>query len=105
MVDVFDIGPQDSAASLRQAPSPFAHAGQGARIARYQHLVSKFNIDDNEEEEVRGAEDDSNPVKVDWLSDEDNIEMHQNRPASIKTIERNDGPLIGTFADAAAAMK
>jgi hypothetical protein len=94
MVDIFEIAPQET--STRKVPTPFAYTGQGARVARYQHLVSKLNTDQ-----------DSPPggVKVDWLSEEDTIEMQKNRPASVKTMEGNDGPLVGSFADAAAAMR
>lgn len=92
MVDVFEIAPQEP--SGHGASTPFAYAGQGARVARYQHLVSKLS-----------ADEDSPPagVKVDWLAEDDNIEMHGNRPPSVKTLDGEDGPLVGTFADAAAA--
>lgn len=94
MVDIFEIAPQAPAA--RGTSTPFAYAGQGARVARYQHLVSKLS-----------AEEDSPPggVKVDWLAEDDTIEMQGNRPPSVKTLDGEDGPLVGTFADAAAAMK
>ncbi|KAI9150263.1 hypothetical protein HJFPF1_10022 [Paramyrothecium foliicola] len=94
MVDIFEIAPQDPA--VRGSSTPFAYTGQGARVARYQHLVSKLN-----------AEDDSSlaGVKVDWLGDEDTVEMQSNQPASIRTVHSDNGPLVGTFADAAAAMK
>ncbi|GAO14650.1 hypothetical protein UVI_02009020 [Ustilaginoidea virens] len=101
MVDVFETGPHDTG-GRGGASTPFAYAGQGARVARYQHLVSKLNND--EECFAHG-------VKVDWLTDDDddddeNLEMRSNRPASIKTLEdENGGPLVGTFADAAAAMR
>lgn len=92
MVDVFEIGPQ---AGGSQGPSPhFAYTGQGARLARYQRLVSKLN---NREETAPGE------VKVDWLLDDDTIELHRNRPESVKTNEGDDGALVGTFADAAFA--
>ncbi|KAF5670207.1 hypothetical protein FHETE_4579 [Fusarium heterosporum] len=95
MVDIFDIAPQENVA--RGTTTPFAYAGQGARLARYQHLVSKLS-----------SQGDSNPVngvKVDWLPEDETIEMRKNGPASIKTVESDDGPLVGTFADAAAAMQ
>ncbi|GJN73777.1 late endosomal/lysosomal adaptor and MAPK and MTOR activator domain-containing protein [Purpureocillium lilacinum] len=97
MVDVFEIAPQTS--STRGASStPFAYAGQGARVARYQHLVSKLNADED---------GDMSGIKVDWLAEDDTVELQSNRPASIKTLEDDNGggPLVGTFADAAAAMK
>lgn len=95
MVDIFDIAPQENGA--RGTTTPFAYAGQGARLARYQHLVSKLS-----------SQGDSNPVngvKVDWLPEDETIEMRKNGPASIKTLESDEGPLVGTFADAAAAMQ
>ncbi|KAK2594195.1 hypothetical protein QQS21_008084 [Conoideocrella luteorostrata] len=95
MVDVFEIGPHDSS-NRGGTSTPFAYAGQGARVARYQHLVSKLSAED---------ENASHGVKVDWLTDDENLEMQSNRPASINTLEDNGGPLVGTFADAAAAMK
>jgi hypothetical protein len=94
MVDIFEIAPQDPA--VRGTATPFAYTGQGARVARYQHLVSKLNTE--EDATLAG-------VKVDWLGEDDNLELQRNKPASIKTIHSDDGPLVGTFADAAAAMK
>lgn len=92
MVDIFDIAPQEN--TNRGATTTFAYAGQGARLARYQHLVSKLN-----------NQGDNNGVKVDWLPEDETIEMQKNGPASIKTLESDEGPLVGTFADAAAAMQ
>ncbi|KAM6520487.1 hypothetical protein FSOLCH5_005280 [Fusarium solani] len=96
MVDIFDIAPQDNAP--RGTTTPFAYAGQGARLARYQHLVSKLS---NQGESPANA----NGVKVDWIPEDETIEMQKNGPASIKTLESDEGPLVGTFADAAAAMQ
>jgi hypothetical protein len=95
MVDIFEIAPQEGAA--QPSATHFAYAGQGARLARYQHLVSKLN---NQEETLPAG-----GVKVDWDADDDTIELHRNRPVSVKTMESDDAPLVGTFADAAAAMK
>ncbi|GJC98950.1 hypothetical protein ColKHC_07776 [Colletotrichum higginsianum] len=90
MVDIFEIAPQDHA--HRPAPTTFAYAGQEARIVRYQHLLSKLASKD---EAPTG-------VQVDWLPQEDDtIEMQRGVPA-VKT--ESDKPLVGTFADAAAAM-
>lgn len=91
MVDVFEIAPPPGAG--RVASSNFAYAGQGARLARYQHLVSKLNTSD---------ESPSTSVKVGWLSDEDTIELSGNKTAA-QTRDRTDDALVGTFADAAAA--
>ncbi|KID88450.1 hypothetical protein MGU_04385 [Metarhizium guizhouense ARSEF 977] len=96
MVDVFEIGPQDFV-GRGGTSTPFAYAGQGARVARYQHLVSKLSTE----------EDLATPgVKIDWLTDdEDNLEMRTNTTTSVKAIDDGAvGPLVGTFADAAAAM-
>ncbi|KAM5342790.1 hypothetical protein ACJ41O_013756 [Fusarium nematophilum] len=94
MVDIFEIAPQENAA--RGTTTPFAYAGQGARLARYQHLVSKLSSQ---------GDNPAGGVKVDWLPEDETIEMQKNGPASIKTLESDDGPLVGTFADAAAAMQ
>ncbi|KAL6853193.1 hypothetical protein J3F83DRAFT_512582 [Trichoderma novae-zelandiae] len=95
MVDIFEIAPQDST-GRKSTTTLFAYAGQGARVARYHHLVSKLS-----------SQEDSPPagIKVDWLADEDASETHGNRPASLRTLEEDDAALVGTFADAAAAMK
>lgn len=94
MVDIFEIAPQD--VTSRGTSTPFAYAGQGARLARYQHLISKLNTQDG-----------SPPagVKVDWLSEDEATETSRNGSGTVKTLDIDDGPLVGTFADAAAAMK
>lgn len=94
MVDIFEIAPQDN--PNHGPTTPFAYAGQGARLARYQHLVSKLNAQ---------GESPAGDVKVDWIPEDENIELNKKGPASIKTLESDDGPLVGTFADAAAAMQ
>ncbi|KAM0254668.1 hypothetical protein ACHAQJ_006518 [Trichoderma viride] len=95
MVDIFEIAPQASTGRVSSSTT-FAYAGQGARVARYHHLVSKLS-----------TQEDSPPagIKVDWLADEDASELHGDRPASLKTLDEDDAALVGTFADAAAAMK
>jgi hypothetical protein len=92
MVDIFEIAPPSGAS--RGASNNFSYAGQGARLARYQHLVSKLSA----EEEGPSA-----GVKVGWLADDDTMEMQGDKPASLKTLDGDDGALVGTFADAAAA--
>lgn len=92
MVDVFEIAPQTTG-----PPGPsshFAYAGQGARLARYQRLVSKL-----------GVNDDSTPagIRVGWLADDDTADTNQEQATSLKTLDGDDGALVGTFADAAAA--
>ncbi|PHH78386.1 hypothetical protein CDD80_6943 [Ophiocordyceps camponoti-rufipedis] len=90
MVDVFESAPLTrSGTSL-----PFSYGGgQGARAARYQHLVSKLSADE---------ECDPAGVRVDWMVDDDGggADVTGNGTA-IKTD--GGGPLVGTFADAAAA--
>jgi len=94
MVDIFEIAPNES--SFKASSNAFAYSGQGARLARYQHLVSKLNT----------SEDDTAPagVKVDWPAEE---QQGQAIVRSTTSSTRRDdyGPLVGTFADAAAAMK
>lgn len=92
MVDVFEIAPQTTA-----PPGPsshFAYAGQGARLARYQRLVSKL-----------AANDESPPagIRIGWLADDDTADVNQDQATSLKTLDGDDGALVGTFADAAAA--
>ncbi|KAK7228121.1 hypothetical protein V2G26_000291 [Clonostachys chloroleuca] len=92
MVDVFEITPHLGASNGPSAH--FAYTGQGARLARYQRLVSKLNT----QEATPPAE-----VKVDWLLDDDAADPDRNRPESLTTVEGDEGALVGTFADAAAA--
>lgn len=92
MVDVFDVAPPGSAS--RGSSNNFAYAGQGARLARYQHLVSKLSNDDMTAPAG---------VKVGWLADDDSVDMPGTSPVSLKTQEGHDSALVGTFADAAAA--
>lgn len=92
MVDVFEITPHLGASNGPSAH--FAYTGQGARLARYQRLVSKLNT-----QEATPPAD----VKVDWLLDDDAADPDRNRPASLTTVEGDEGALVGTFADAAAA--
>ncbi|KHN95891.1 uncharacterized protein MAM_06253 [Metarhizium album ARSEF 1941] len=96
MVDVFEIGPQDSVAGGGTS-TPFAYTGQGARVARYQHLVSKLSTE--EDPAAHG-------IKIDWLTDdEDSLDMRTNTTTNVKLLDDGEaGPLVGTFADAAAAM-
>lgn len=93
MVDVFEIAPPDSTG--RPVPASFAYAGQEARIVRYQHLLSKLSDKEDGQDMGRGT----TGVQVDWLDDAP--EPHPKAP-SVKS--ESDEPLVGTFADAAAAM-
>ncbi len=89
MVDIFEIAPQDSA--QRVVPAPYALAGQEARHARYQHLLSKLAAND---ELMADA-------VVDWTPHEDDtIEMQ----GGVPPIKAEAGePLVGYFADAMRA--
>ncbi|RDA89692.1 hypothetical protein CP533_5257 [Ophiocordyceps camponoti-saundersi (nom. inval.)] len=90
MVDVFESAP----VTRNGASVPFVYAGQGARAERYQHLVSKLSTDEDAD------------VRIDWLIDDDDDDDEDHVPlnGSIKTLEGDEGgPLVGTFADAAAA--
>lgn len=96
MVDIFEVAPQGDG-RRRSTPAPFAYAGQEARIMRYKNLLSKLGAN-NAGEDV----DPADGVQVDWLTEEqDLIEMQRNAP---NTKTDDDKPLVGTFADAAAAM-
>ncbi|EJP66060.1 hypothetical protein MY5147_006628 [Beauveria neobassiana] len=89
MVDIFEIAPQQPNAG---SAAGFGYAGHGGRVARYQHLVSKLSS-----EEV----DQPAGIKIDWFTEDDS--QHE-RPMSLKTLDHDEGALVGTFADAAAAM-
>ncbi|KAJ3498865.1 hypothetical protein NLG97_g792 [Lecanicillium saksenae] len=92
MVDIFEIAPQQPNVG---ASAGFGYAGQGARVARYQHLVSKLSSDDS---------DQPAGIKIDWFTEDDAPDSQNERPMSLKTLDNDDGALVGTFADAAAAM-
>jgi len=91
MVDIYDIVPQDK--TVQPAPAPYAYAGQEARMARYQTLLSKLS-----------SHDDLAPVAhVDWgVPEDDTIEMQHN---SLPIKPEGGEALVGNFADAAAAMR
>ncbi|PFH61357.1 hypothetical protein XA68_17535 [Ophiocordyceps unilateralis] len=99
MVDVFESAPAPHHLLTRAGTAmPFAYSGQGARVARYQHLVSKLM-----------ADEDCDPagVRVDWMVEDDDTDMSENGTATaINTLQKDGGgPLVGTFADAADAMQ
>jgi len=89
MVDVFEIAPSEAAP--RMTPASYALAGQEARVARYQNLLSKLAVTEALDPEVR----------VDWIPRvDDTIEMQQGVP----TVKAEAGaPLVGNFTDAATA--
>jgi hypothetical protein len=93
MVDIFEITPGES--STRTSSNAFGYAGQGARVARYQHLISR--LDSQDEAGTAG-------VKVDWMGEEDPGDNSTNNSA-VARPPADEGPLVGTFADAAAAMR
>lgn len=89
MVDIFEIAPQGGVARI--TPAAYAPSGQDARLARYQTLLSKLSVDDL-------AAD----ARIDWtLQEEDTVEMQR----SVPPVKAEVGePLVGNFADAAAAV-
>jgi hypothetical protein len=101
MVDIFEIVPQGH--NPRTAASPFLYGGQDARVMRYQNLLSKISGADSEGD--GGSESDgADGVYVDWLpQDQETIEMRGAEAAGARAAAE-DKPLVGTFADAAAAM-
>lgn len=87
MVDIFEITPQESSI---QPTVHYTYAGQDARMARYQNLLSKLS-DDNEA---------AGQASVDWLgADEDDALEAQPDGKLEGGLEE---ALVGTFADAAA---
>ncbi|KAI0437582.1 late endosomal/lysosomal adaptor and MAPK and MTOR activator-domain-containing protein [Xylaria telfairii] len=91
LVDVFEITPQES-----QRTPPALFPGQDARLARYQSILSKLSADDG------AAAADSAQGAVAWLvSEEDNADGVEH---NITIKEGSAGPLVGTFADAVAAV-
>lgn len=93
MVDVFEIAPAEP--NTRLTPASFAYAGQEARIVRYQHLLSKLSGKEDGHDIPQGV----NGVQVDWLDD-----ANDSRPKAPSVKSEVDESLVGTFADAAAAM-
>ncbi|KAG6010848.1 hypothetical protein E4U43_008526 [Claviceps pusilla] len=118
MVDVFEAEPHHAFGHAGTfLPSPYAV--RGTKATRFDSLASKLNRKDGSV---------SRKMKIDWIAHErangghgghdgqsshsgpshadDNIEMHSNRSTSTKTLhDGTNGPLVGTFADAAAAME
>ncbi|KAK3940451.1 late endosomal/lysosomal adaptor and MAPK and MTOR activator-domain-containing protein [Diplogelasinospora grovesii] len=105
MVDIYDIVPQDKAvvqpAQAAAAPAPFTYAAQEARMARYQTLLSKLSSHDEDYLLTTSV------ARVDWgVPEDDNIEMQKSvLAAPVVKLEGGEGPLVGNFADAAAAMR
>lgn len=99
MVDIFEIAPQHQMA--RPNPGPFAYAGQEAHIVRYQNLLAK--LASKHDDQGRNSTQGQGPpdIQVDWFPEEETVEM-QGKAPSVRSD--SDQPLVGTFADAAAAM-
>ncbi len=110
MVDIFDIAPQD-ASTPRPAPTPFAYAGQEDRIMRYQNLLAKLAAHDGD---GAAAADADAALHVDWLEAQaDGHDLDVDHVDNFKSLQRDKIEartgsqgvvLVGTFADAAAAM-
>ncbi|GAW26637.1 putative glycoside hydrolase family 74 protein [Rosellinia necatrix] len=91
LVDVFEITPEES-----QRTHPLIFPGQDARLARYQHILSKLSSDDP----IPAA--DGNQGATAWLLGEEDIVDPPGQKFTIK--EGSSGPLVGTFADAVTAV-
>jgi hypothetical protein len=91
MVDIFEIAPQIDTA--RPVPAQLSYAGHEARIARYQTLIIKLNLASNE--------DANDGVQIEWLRQDEDGHIELDPAIGVKP---DDKPLVGTFADAAAAM-
>jgi hypothetical protein len=97
MVDIYEIAPLDKDPHADPPATHYAHAGQEARMARYQTLLTKLSSNDD----LAAA---AVAERIDWdTPEEDNIEVQWNAPA-VK-VETDSRPLVGTFAEAATAMK
>lgn len=95
MVDIYEIAPQDKDPHTEPA-THYAHAGQEARMARYQTLLTKLSSnDDLAAAAVAG--------RLDWdAPEEENVDVH-GTVTPVK-VEADSRPLVGTFAEAATAM-
>ncbi|KAI1123252.1 hypothetical protein F5Y10DRAFT_56145 [Nemania abortiva] len=91
LVDVFEIAPEEP-----QRIQPTIFPGQEARLARYQHILSKLSSDDG-----RTTADGSTGATAWFLSEEENTGQ---RDQTITIKQASSGPLVGTFADAVAAV-
>ena len=102
MIDVFDIVPRENAG--RAPPAQYGFSGQEARVSRYQQLLSRLSED---EDGPMAAAAHAGWVLQDEEEEEDErvgVEHEKQRKApSLKFDE--DEPLVGTFSDAAAAMR
>ncbi|KAJ2980230.1 hypothetical protein NUW58_g7003 [Xylaria curta] len=91
LVDVFEITPSDT-----HSTPPAMFPGQDARLARYQNILSNLSSDDT------SAAAEANQGTIAWLvSEDDNGDVAEQ---NITIKEGAGGPLVGTFADAVAAV-
>ncbi|KAI0405074.1 late endosomal/lysosomal adaptor and MAPK and MTOR activator-domain-containing protein [Xylaria palmicola] len=91
LIDVFEITPQES-----HRPPPAMFPGHDVRLARYQTILAKLSSEDGT------ATADGNQGAVAWLvSEETNGDVAEH---NITIKEGSAGPLVGTFADAVAAV-
>ncbi|KAB5543132.1 late endosomal/lysosomal adaptor and MAPK and MTOR activator-domain-containing protein [Coniochaeta sp. 2T2.1] len=98
MVDVYEIAPQDKDPHTELSATYYAPAGQEARMARYQTLLTKLASNDD----LAGAA--AVAGRIDWdAPDEDTVEVYPHT-TPVK-VEADNTPLVGTFAEAATAMK
>lgn len=87
LVDVFEITSDEA-----QRTQPLIFPGQDARLARYQHILSKLSSTDG-----APTTDGGQGVSA-WLLSEEDTADPIGRKTTIK--EGSSGPLVGTFADA-----
>lgn len=97
MVDIYEIAPQDKDLHTAAPAAHYAYAGQEARLARYHSLLTKLSSHDDLTAAALAG-------RVEWdIPEEDTIEMQKN--AVLVKIEAGSEPLVGTFAEAATAMR
>ncbi|KAI1326552.1 late endosomal/lysosomal adaptor and MAPK and MTOR activator-domain-containing protein [Xylariaceae sp. FL0255] len=94
LVDVFEVAPRDS----QRAHSTIFN-GQDALLARYQHIINTVSDIPADETSTTAV---ANPAAVEWVLSEDDNSDAQEHSFTVK--EASDEPLVGTFADAAAAV-
>lgn len=97
MVDIYEIVPQDKDPHTQAPATRYAHAGQEARIARYQTLLTKLASNDD----LAGA---AAAGRIDWDAPEEDSSEAQTDIVPVK-VEADNRPLVGTFAEAATAMR
>lgn len=102
MIDVFEIVPREDAG--RATPAQYGFAGQESRTSRYQQLLSRLSEDDDGPM-AAGVHPDWAPEEEDE-NDEDDVGVDYEKQRKAPTLKfDDDGPLVGTFADAATAMR